>query len=124
MNAATVRGEKAMWHQVSALNFCVIIGVLVYVLTGKEARLKKRVTVRRIPTLTSSMTDDPNKRYKDRNTVSWQDWEIDHLVDHLCRDFPKRPRPVIEKVIKDCTETIRPSEGRERLIDCARRNLS
>jgi hypothetical protein len=70
------------------------------------------------------MPDDSNKRYKDRDTVSWQDWEIEHVVDKLCRDFPNKPRSAIENVIKACKETIQPSAGRERLIDCARRSLS
>ena len=39
------------------------------------------------------MPDDLSKRYKDRDTVSWQDWEIEHVVDKLCKDFPKKPRP-------------------------------
>jgi hypothetical protein len=72
----------------------------------------------------TSMPDDPLKRYKDRDTASWQDWEIEHVVDKLCKDFPKKPRPAIENVIKACKETVQPSAGRERLIDCARRSLS
>ena len=67
------------------------------------------------------MREDPAK---DRETGSWQDWEIEHVVDKLCRDFPKKPRSAIESVIKGCKETIQPSSGRERLIDCARRSLS
>jgi hypothetical protein len=70
------------------------------------------------------MTDGPDRHYKDHDTVSWQDWEIDHLVEKLCKDFPKKPRSVIEKAIRVCQETIQRSEGRERLIDCARRSLS
>jgi hypothetical protein len=70
------------------------------------------------------MPEDPNKRYADRDTVSWQDWEIEHVVDKLCKDFPKKPRSAIENVIKNCKETIQPTAGRERLIDCARRSLS
>jgi hypothetical protein len=70
------------------------------------------------------MSEDFNRRYKDRGTVSWQDWEVDHVVDHLCRDFPQTPRSVIEKVIKNCKEAVQASAGRERLIDCARRKLS
>ena len=64
------------------------------------------------------------RRRKDRETGSWQDWEIEHVVDKLCRDFPKKPRSAIESVIKACKETIQPSSGRERLIDCVRRSLS
>jgi hypothetical protein len=70
------------------------------------------------------MTDGPDECYQDRDVVSWQDWEIDHVVDKLCYDFPKKPHTVIEKVIRDCKETIQASAGRERLIDCARRRLS
>jgi hypothetical protein len=70
------------------------------------------------------MPDDPSRRYKDRDTISWQDWEIEHIVDKLCKDFPTKPRPAIENVIKACKATVQPSAGRERLIDCARRSLA
>jgi hypothetical protein len=72
----------------------------------------------------TAMPHDPSKRYKDRDTVSWQDWEIEHLVDKLCKDFPKKSRATIERVINACKESVQPSAGRERLIDCARRSLS
>ena len=68
--------------------------------------------------------EDPAKRHDSRDTVQWQDWEIEHVVDKLCRDFPNQPRASIERVIKGCKEAIQASSGRERLIDCARRNLS
>jgi hypothetical protein len=55
---------------------------------------------------------------------SWQDWEIEHLVDKLCRDFPGKSRAAIEKAVNACTKTVHASAGRERLIDCARRTLS
>jgi hypothetical protein len=29
------------------------------------------------------MTDGPDECYQDRDVVSWQDWEIDHVVDKL-----------------------------------------
>jgi hypothetical protein len=61
------------------------------------------------------MSDDPD---------SWRDWEIEHVVDKLCKDFPNKPRAAIERVVQACKETIQASSGRERLIDCARRNLS
>ena len=70
------------------------------------------------------MRDDPSKGYEDPDTGSWQDWEIEHVVDRLCKEFAEKPRPVIEKVIKACKETIQHSAGRERLIDCARKTLS
>ncbi len=68
------------------------------------------------------MRDDPATAYG--NESSWHDWEIEHLVDKLCRDFPGKSRAAIEKVVNDCKETIQASAGRERLIDCARRSLS
>ena len=68
------------------------------------------------------MRDNAGDGHQDRET--WQDWEIEHVVDKLCRDFPNKPRAAIEKVIKGCQQAIQASSGRERLIDCARRNLS
>jgi hypothetical protein len=66
--------------------------------------------------------DDSTARYSDKS--SWQDWEIEHLVDKLCRDFPGKSRPAIEKAVNSCKQAIQASAGRERLIDCARRELS
>ena len=60
----------------------------------------------------------------DGDKSSWQDWEIEHLVDKLCRDFPGKSRPAIEKAVNSCKQRIQASAGRERLIDCARRELS
>ena len=45
-------------------------------------------------------------------------------MDKLCRDFPGKSRAAIERAVNVCKETIQASAGRERLIDCARRNLS
>jgi hypothetical protein len=69
-----------------------------------------------------AMRDDPAAPYGDKS--SWQDWEVEHLVDKLCRDFPGKSRAAIEKAVNTCTETIQASAGRERLIDCATRTLS
>jgi hypothetical protein len=68
------------------------------------------------------MRNNPAKRHEERDI--WQDWEIEHIVDKLCRDFPNKPRLVIERVVNSCKEAIQASSGRERLIDCARRGLS
>ena len=68
------------------------------------------------------MRDDPAAPFDDKS--SWQDWEIEHLVDKLCRDFPAKSRVAVEKAVNACKQTIQASAGRERLIDCARRELS
>ncbi|HEY5811055.1 MAG TPA: hypothetical protein VIT23_00175, partial [Terrimicrobiaceae bacterium] len=70
------------------------------------------------------MRDDPAERSRDRETASWRDWEIEHIVDKLCGNFPNKSRATIERAVKTCAETIPPSSGRERLIDCARKSLS
>lgn len=70
------------------------------------------------------MRDDFLKPSRNLDTGSWQDWEIEHVVDKICRDFPKKPRSTVESVVKACKEQIQRSAGRERLIDCARRSLS
>jgi hypothetical protein len=68
------------------------------------------------------MRDDPAAPFDDNS--SWQDWEIEHLVDKLSRDFPAKSRATVEKAVNACKQTIQASAGRERLIDCARRELS
>ncbi len=36
----------------------------------------------------------------DGDKSSWQDWEIEHLVDKLCRDFPgKSPTDRIKEIV-------------------------
>ena len=67
------------------------------------------------------MRDDPAP-FDDES--SWQDWEIEHLVEKLCRDFPAKSPAAVEKAINACKQAIQASAGRERLIDCARRELS
>ena len=67
------------------------------------------------------MRDDPAP-FDDES--SWQDWDIEHLVEKLCRDFPAKSPAAVEKAINACKQTIQASAGRERLIDCARRELS
>ena len=68
------------------------------------------------------MRNDPAAPFGDKS--SWQDWEIEHLVEKLCRDFPGKSRAAIDKAVSVCAKTMQASAGRERLIDCARRELS
>ena len=64
------------------------------------------------------MRDDPTRPHQDPDFASCHDWEIEHVVDKLCRDFPNKTRPLIERIVERCRETIQASSGRERLIDC------
>ena len=52
------------------------------------------------------MRDDPARPHHDPDFAFWHDWEIEHLVDKLCRDFPNKTRPVIERIVERCRETI------------------
>lgn len=41
------------------------------------------------------MADDPNKRGKDGDTVSWQPYEIDYAIDSLAKEYPTKDRATI-----------------------------
>ena len=60
---------------------------------------------RRWLSILTPVRGDPAKRRDTHDTVQWQDWEIEHVVDKLCRDFPNQPRAAIERDIKGCMES-------------------
>jgi hypothetical protein len=66
---------------------------------------------------------DPSKRQKDRDTVLWQSYELDYVVRQLCKEYPANQRSVIVNVVALCKKLIQPSEGHEKLMACARKNL-
>lgn len=72
------------------------------------------------------MTDNPNLRYRDRATISNQDWEIDTAIAQLLREpafrFMDRSR-VLDAIVL-AKLSVRPSEGREKVLVAARRYLS
>ena len=66
---------------------------------------------------------DPSKRQKDRDIVLWQSYEVDYVVRQLCKEYPTNKRSVIVNVVALCKKLIQPSEGHEKLMACARKNL-
>ena len=69
------------------------------------------------------MADDPNKRGKDGDTVSWQPYEIDYAIDSLAKEYPSKDRATIRAAVEACKRSIQPSEGRAKLMTCARGRL-
>lgn len=63
------------------------------------------------------MRDDPTRPHQDPDFASCHDREIEDVVDKLCRGLPNKTRPLIERIVERCRETIEASPGRERLID-------
>lgn len=69
------------------------------------------------------MSDDPNKKYVDGRFVSAQGHELDYVIGFLSVEFPKKSRSQIEAAVNACKTSIQPSEGRDKLMACARARL-
>lgn len=69
------------------------------------------------------MSDDPNKKHVDGRFVSWQAHEISYVVGILANEFPYKSRSQIEAALNACKTSIQPSEGRDKLMACARARL-
>jgi len=70
------------------------------------------------------MNDDPSKKKVDGWFVSGQDHEIDYVIAQLAKEYPLKTRSQIEAAVTTCKQTIQPSEGREKLMACARKRLA
>lgn len=69
------------------------------------------------------MADDPNKRFQDRRTVSWQPHEIDYVQNQVRREMPQKRARQVQRALDTCKRHIQPSEGREKLLACIREKL-
>lgn len=70
------------------------------------------------------MSDDPNKKGRqDRQTVSWQDHEIAYVQRTVSALAPSKSSADISAAIAFCKAAIQPSEGRDKLMACIKRQL-
>ncbi len=70
------------------------------------------------------MSDDPNQTGRDRQTVSDQVYELQHIFDVLEAEHPQHDRSVITEVVAKVKEDIAPSTDRERIIKGSREALA
>lgn len=72
-----------------------------------------------------TMADDKNKTGRqDDNLISFkQKYEVDYAVNQLQKAFPDETKKDIKEVLFDAAKKISPSEGREKIMREARKNL-
>ena len=71
------------------------------------------------------MADNKNKVGKqDDNLISFkQKYEVDYAVNQLQKQFPDQSKKVVKEALFDAAKEISPSEGREKIMKEARKNL-
>lgn len=71
------------------------------------------------------MADDKkNTGAPDRNLISFkQKYEFDYAVKQLQKQFPAETKKEVKEALTDAAKKISPSEGREKIMKQARKNL-
>lgn len=71
------------------------------------------------------MADDKTKVGKpDRNLISFKEkYEVDYAVGQLQKQFPNETKKAVKEALFDAASKISPSEGREKIMRQARKNL-
>lgn len=71
------------------------------------------------------MTDNKkNIGEPDRNLISFKEnYEIDYAVNQLKKQFPDETKKEIREALFDAAKQVSPSEGREKIMRIARKDL-
>ena len=69
------------------------------------------------------MADDPNKKHVDGWFVSNQQYEYEYFKTTIKKAFPSKSDDEVAQAIFSCRQSISPSEGRAKLIECVNRRL-
>ena len=71
------------------------------------------------------MADDKKKTGNpDRNLISFkQRYEVDYAVKQLQKQFPDESKTAVKAALIDAAKRTSPSEGREKIMRAARKNL-
>jgi hypothetical protein len=70
------------------------------------------------------MADDKTKTREDRNLISFkQNYEFNYAVNQLAKQFPEETKQEIKQALTDAAREVSPSEGREKVMREARKNL-
>jgi hypothetical protein len=70
------------------------------------------------------MADDKKKVKEDKNLISFKEnYEVDYAVRQLQKQFPDETKTAVKEALFDAAKQVRPSEGREKIMRIARKNL-
>ncbi len=70
------------------------------------------------------MSDDKKKVKEDRNLISFKEnYEVDYAVNQLKKQFPDETKKEIKEALFDAAKQVSPSEGREKIMRIARKDL-
>ncbi len=70
------------------------------------------------------MADDKNKTKEDRNLISFKEnYEVYYAVNQLKKQFPDETKETIKEALLDAAKHVKPSEGREKIMRLARKDL-
>ena len=70
------------------------------------------------------MADDKKKVKEDRNLISFKEkYEVDFALNQLKKKFPDETKADIKEALFDAAKQVSPSEGREKIMRLARKEL-
>lgn len=71
------------------------------------------------------MTDNKKKQgYQDDNLISFKEkYEVEYALKQLQKQFPDELKKDVKEALFDAAKKINPSEGREKIMRQARKNL-
>ena len=70
------------------------------------------------------MSDNKQKLKEDRNLISFQEnYEVNFAVNQLKKQFPDETKTTIKEALFDAAKQVKPSEGREKIMRLARKEL-
>lgn len=70
------------------------------------------------------MSDDKKKVKEDRNLISFKEnYEVYYAVNQLKKQFPDETKADIKDALFDAAKQVKPSEGREKIMRLARKDL-
>ena len=70
------------------------------------------------------MADDKKKVKEDRNLISFKEnYEVYYAVNQLKKQFPDETKTDIKEALFDAAKQVKPSEGREKIMRLARKDL-
>lgn len=70
------------------------------------------------------MADDKNKVKEDANLISFKEkYEVDYAVNQLKKEFPEETKKEVKEALFAAAKKVSPSEGREKIMRQARKNL-
>lgn len=71
------------------------------------------------------MADNKNKVKEDRNLISFKEnYEVYYAVNQLKKQFPDETKADIKEVLFDAAKQVSPSEGRDKIMRLARKELN